>query len=88
MTLVYPIIKESGEVHTPQSDYLIIAELLISAFLPASSCQLTYNRGGVIIITSKPESNKQKQFAYFPELPEATHSLTVLTPIKQRRLCF
>ena len=27
MTLVYPIIEESGEVHTPQSDYLIIAEL-------------------------------------------------------------
>ena len=44
MTLVYPIIEESGEVHTPQSDYLIIAELLISAFLPASSYQLTYNQ--------------------------------------------
>ena len=43
---------------------------------------------GVIIITSKPESNKQKQFAYFPELPEAIHSLTVLTRIKQRWLYF
>ena len=44
MTLVYPIIEESGEVHKPQSDYYIIAELSISTFFPANSWQLNYNQ--------------------------------------------
>jgi hypothetical protein len=31
---------------------------------------------------------QQTNFEYIPELPEATHSLTFLTLIKKRLLCF